>query len=911
MAKLLSVRDDGSLSESKRLAMLASISKAAANLSIEAKTSLVDPGFAPDSCLSTLLDSMEPCRDTALHCQYLRLIASLSTHPTACSWAASVPLMDEVEQSLQSEKPATRIAALAVVSAIARKRRSRGVLILAVRKLLANCLQGEPQLIEATLCTIEILVDTEDQYQNKLATPTLERLADLLLLTSELLSDKAKNSLFNIHLTFARNELVAGIMFQLKILKHLVNTLNGSKDQSTRFRCAETIVAMTQHEQYASLVDPDLHKSIFTIFSLDGQVIAQQIASEALLLVLRAPEVAKSTAHGLSEGDMATISAWVRSPVFDIRLNGLAAAAILAPYVVYILERRKETEEQQTRLRLFFTSMLEPLTAVMRGVCEEEQTLAMSVMKSLSASSSLQAEIVEHGVLDILLSSVSSKEGCIRLNALETLHNIATEEQHQGQLARSSMVIAKLLVVTRDQEELPLTLHALRTLVHLARFEEHQLKIVEAGVVEPIVAMALQNLPEEETGELLTSFVKSPNVNVQWSAAIALHALSKVKPMARKLARGGGIAALMELFRSPSQDARMHVCATLARLCLLGDATKKAVADFDVVPMILRQIEVGGTKTLPEALSLLGCICLCKDEEFKKAIIAEQAIPCLAGLLKSPIALIRQRSLNCIRALACDDEARAEIATADVLVPLHSMAHSSEDKPFRKDVLGLVAALARCPALHSDLEEARLLQLLPRKQKQRLSEGRAAEGADDGEGQAGEAEGETGADSTDAAEAAAEEEDDEVSAAEFLLYDSDEEVVEETKVGKGNEAGEVETEKKETKKEMEEEMEADVKEEEQEEEEQEEQQEQEDEEQEEEEQQRDEREGGEFEGLEASLEGERSQRAADEESAGAGVGRGEDDSDDAEEDHEDNGPSQESVASEEEALAAGEQDQEA
>ena len=132
--------------------------------------------------------------------------------------------MEEVETSLQSTKASIRISALDLVSAIARERalppsppltlpivadelpgRSRGVLILAVRKLLPSCLQGDAQLLEATLCSIETLVDTEGDYQNKLATPTLERLADLLFSLSELPSDKAKNALFNTHLVFARN----------------------------------------------------------------------------------------------------------------------------------------------------------------------------------------------------------------------------------------------------------------------------------------------------------------------------------------------------------------------------------------------------------------------------------------------------------------------------------------------------------------------------------------------------------------------------------------------------------------------------------------------------------------------------------------------------------------------------------
>lgn len=276
------------------------------------------------------------------------------------------------------------------------------------------------------------------------------------------------------------------------------------------------------------MVDPDLHRSIFTIFSLDNQVIAQKIASDALLLVFRRPDQAKSMALNISEMGISSVGTWILSPVFDIRLNGLAVATILAPYAVTLIGKESVDKAHRQRLRGLFVSILTPLIEVMKGVCEEEQTLAMSVMKSLSASPDLQSEIVEHGVLEIILGSVSSKDGCIRLNALETLHNIATDDQHQSRLARSSMVIAKLLVVTRDQDELPLTLHALRTLLHLAKYEEHQLKIVEAGVVEPIMAMALQNLPEDETNELLASFVESPNVNVQWSAAIALHALSKV-----------------------------------------------------------------------------------------------------------------------------------------------------------------------------------------------------------------------------------------------------------------------------------------------------------------------------------------------------------------------------------------------
>lgn len=780
MAKVAGVRDRAVMSESKRQSLLASLTKVAAVLPKASKVALIDAGFGQDACLTALIDLIDENRDTSLHGQALRLVAALCLPSYACAWTASVPLMEEVETSLQSNKPTIRVSALELVSAIARERRSRGVLILSVRKLLPSCLQEDPQLLEGTLCTMELLVDTDAEYQNKLATPTLERLADLLLHVRELPSDKAKNALFNTHLTFARNELVAGIMFQLKVLKRLVDTLNRSKEQSLRFRSAEIIVALTQHEQYAALVDPELHRSIFTIFSLDNQVIAQKIASDALLLVLRRPEQAKLMAQDISELGISSVATWISSPVFDIRLNGLAVAAILAPYAVTLIGKEEVEKAHRQRLRDLFVSILAPLTEVMKGICEEEQTLAMSVVKSLSASSDLQSEIVEHGVLEIILGSVSSQDGCIRLNALETLHNIATEDQHQSRLARSSMVIAKLLVVTRDQEELPLTLHALRTLLHLAKYEEHQLKIVEAGVVEPIIAMALQNLPQNETNELLTAFVESPHVNVQWSVAIALHALSKVKPMARKLAVGGGIGAMVELLRGPSQDARLHVYAALSRLCLLGDATKKFVAEFGLVPMILSQIQLGGTKTLPEALSLLGCICLCKEVEFKKAIISEQALPCLAVLLCSPIALIRQRSLNCIRALTCDDAARVEVVNCGVLEPLRVVATSQEDKHYRKEILGLVAALARCEALHADLDSAGLLELLPRKLR-RKSSGLAPPfpanvpdmAAGEGDHADGTAEEKEGGDN--GSEVEDEEEEDEVSAAEFVHCGSDDE----------------------------------------------------------------------------------------------------------------------------------------
>ena len=160
--------------------------------------------------------------------------------------------------------------------------------------------------------------------------------------------------------------------------------------------------------------------------------------------------------------------------------------------------------------------------------------MVLDILFNLSHNEKIQEKIVEHSGLQSILHSISSDDFQIQHSALSLIHNLSNSEFNQKEISRSSIILSQLLNLTKDHEQDIIVQKSLQTVVQLANWNENKIKLMEAGAIEPILAMILTDLPSLALS-FLPEFLLSSNIQVQTATCLAVLSLSKKRKIFQKI----------------------------------------------------------------------------------------------------------------------------------------------------------------------------------------------------------------------------------------------------------------------------------------------------------------------------------------------------------------------------------------
>ena len=171
------------------------------------------------------------------------------------------------------------------------------------------------------------------------------------------------------------------------------------------------------------------------------------------------------------------------------------------------------------------------LIILLNRIGVQQEILALEICFHLSCNPVFQEILIKKNqpALHLIISSLCSDEIPIKFYSIRILKNLIlhSEENRKNLCSRSSLLLGNLFFLTKDkEEEKNINLQALEIIVELATVEENKLKFVQAGILEPLFAMSLLDLPSKSRS-LIYNYVHSFNYIVIWTCSLTIFSLSK------------------------------------------------------------------------------------------------------------------------------------------------------------------------------------------------------------------------------------------------------------------------------------------------------------------------------------------------------------------------------------------------
>ena len=333
---------------------------------------------------------------------------------------------------------------------------------------------------------------------------------------------------------------------------------------------------MTNHdaEQFEGLIDSRILLSIYNLLIVGNNITSQSIGLDALLQFVK---IGNNALTVLNKPDLISnlgdLFEYLQSDYVDLQLHSLC--------ILEKLSFQFTTKKAQDDLELVPVNGELPLQAIQSSIlpvspiiielfqvniCKiinllqkekgnKQHQVVLDILFNLSHNEKIQEKIVEHSGLNSILHSISSDNLQIQNSALSLIHNLSNSEINQREICRSSIILSQLLNLTKDHQQEIIVQKSLQTVVQLANSNENKIKLMEAGAIEPILAMILSDLPSlAET--FVPDFILSSNIQVQTATCLAVLSLSKKR---------SGSLIIIELFSriNPFFSYFSQICAKI------------------------------------------------------------------------------------------------------------------------------------------------------------------------------------------------------------------------------------------------------------------------------------------------------------------------------------------------------------
>jgi hypothetical protein len=234
---------------------------------------------------------------------------------------------------------------------------------------------------------------------------------------------------------------------------------------------------------------------------------------------------------------------------------------------------------------------------------------------------------------------------------------------------------------------------ATQALSQLALDQHSRLRIADDGALPPLVALCA-NLNERS----------ATNVPVLANASGALGVLAREAPLRGRLLQCGGVAALVQLSLSCSDQLVLaNVCSALANMAQHAGCREEMMKEGGAQPLTMLIANSSDNQVLLGAT--LALVNLCKDKRSRPLLVAQGLVKPLAELIqRSHDSRVLAQAASILASVSRDQSSRIAVATqGGALRPLIHLCSTSADPHVLSNSLQALRNLAGHPEVRTQI----------------------------------------------------------------------------------------------------------------------------------------------------------------------------------------------------------------
>ncbi|KAJ3289036.1 Vacuolar protein 8 [Rhizoclosmatium sp. JEL0117] len=314
----------------------------------------------------------------------------------------------------------------------------------------------------------------------------------------------------------------------------------------------------------------------------------------------------------------------------------------------------------------------------------EVQRAAAAALGNLAVNPNNQVTIVEFGVLEPLVSIMSTSDDIeVQCNAVGCITNLATHDDNKDKIAQSGALIP--LTKLAASEDLRVQRNATGALLNMTHTVDNRMQLVSAGAVPILVRLlnspdydiqyycttSLSNIAVDYTHRKLLSSTEpnvvvflirltdSPALKVQCQATLALRNLASDDFFQVEIVKQHGLSPLHQLLQSQIPQIILASVACIRNISI-HSSNESPIVEAGFLPLLLELLVVDNPEIQCHSMSTIRN--LASSDENKAKIIESGAIQRIGELLRLQEGVVsdnvKSEMTACLAVLALMDEAK-------------------------------------------------------------------------------------------------------------------------------------------------------------------------------------------------------------------------------------------------------------
>ncbi|ORY49318.1 ARM repeat-containing protein [Rhizoclosmatium globosum] len=294
----------------------------------------------------------------------------------------------------------------------------------------------------------------------------------------------------------------------------------------------------------------------------------------------------------------------------------------------------------------------------------EVQRAAAAALGNLAVNPNNQVTIVEFGVLEPLVSIMSTSDDIeVQCNAVGCITNLATHDDNKDKIAQSGALIP--LTKLAASEDLRVQRNATGALLNMTHTVDNRMQLVSAelslfsNIAVDYTHRKLLSSTEPNVVVFLIRLTDSPALKVQCQATLALRNLASDDFFQVEIVKQHGLSPLHQLLQSQIPQIILASVACIRNISI-HPSNESPIVEAGFLPLLLELLVVDNPEIQCHSMSTIRN--LASSDENKAKIIESGAIQRIGELLRLQEGVVsdnvKSEMTACLAVLALMDEAK-------------------------------------------------------------------------------------------------------------------------------------------------------------------------------------------------------------------------------------------------------------